>query len=307
MSGLLDLAEIKTIVGHIQPDADVWLAIWLVKRFHPGAKEAELVFVRSGTILPESENDPAVIHVDTGLGPYDHHGKNLGRTCSAALVAAALGRADDQGLTPFIEMVTMADNAEPLPATSVFFLLKGCPDLCRAKDNAVDWRQVEAKVFEIFDIIYGQETKRVEFRAALNREIGWKRLPNGLKLAILFRVPRFKEAAFEAGADVVVWTQPLSMGYYVGVQSHGVNLGPMAAKLREAEFRRRGIKVFIGELYYSGQAGPMDNWFLHDSNNLVLCGSRTHPLAPEARTILTEAEIEKIVCQVLTARSPSRN
>jgi hypothetical protein len=68
----------KTIVTHVGPDCDAITSIWLVKTFFPGWEEAVLAFVPAGNTLggkPPDEN-PEIMHVDTGFGKYDHHQTN---------------------------------------------------------------------------------------------------------------------------------------------------------------------------------------------------------------------------------------
>ena len=77
----------KTIVTHIGPDLDAIASIWLVKSYFPGWNEAELAFVPAGTTLGKlpPDDNPDVIHVDTGFGKYDHH-QSDSDTCAALLV-----------------------------------------------------------------------------------------------------------------------------------------------------------------------------------------------------------------------------
>ena len=65
----------KTIVTHMSPDLDAVTAIWLVKRFMPEWEEATHAFVQAGETLEgkDPDEDPNIIHVDTGLGRFDHH------------------------------------------------------------------------------------------------------------------------------------------------------------------------------------------------------------------------------------------
>lgn len=82
----------KIIVTHASPDVDAITSIWLIKRFLPGWESAEVRFVPAGERLKNSEfirqladqnselkdpiekiGDDEVVHVDTGLGPLDHH------------------------------------------------------------------------------------------------------------------------------------------------------------------------------------------------------------------------------------------
>ncbi len=77
----------KIIVSHISPDIDSITSIWLIKKFLPGWAKAELKFVNAGKTLdnkPPDEN-PNIIHVDTGLGQFDHH-QTSEFTCAAKKV-----------------------------------------------------------------------------------------------------------------------------------------------------------------------------------------------------------------------------
>jgi hypothetical protein len=81
------LLLMKIIVTHTSPDWDAIGSVWLLKRYLPGWAEASVEFVpagqrRVGSVLAtdsgvgdpiEKVGEDEVIHVDTGLGPLDHH------------------------------------------------------------------------------------------------------------------------------------------------------------------------------------------------------------------------------------------
>ena len=50
----------KKIVTHFAPDLDAITSVWLVKRFMPGWKKAEVVFVPAGETLDDQpvDSDP---------------------------------------------------------------------------------------------------------------------------------------------------------------------------------------------------------------------------------------------------------
>ena len=96
----------KIIVTHSSPDLDAATSVWLLKRFLQEWSDAEVRFVPAGTRLAErgkgkgernlnaspltvnpieqiGENE--VIHVDTGLGPLDHHQTFSDKVCGASL------------------------------------------------------------------------------------------------------------------------------------------------------------------------------------------------------------------------------
>lgn len=65
----------KTLVTHISVDQDAVASAWLAKRYMPEFADAEIKFVSAGKTLDDKkpDEDPDIIHVDTGLGQFDHH------------------------------------------------------------------------------------------------------------------------------------------------------------------------------------------------------------------------------------------
>lgn len=78
----------KTIVTHINPDLDAITSVWLLKRFDPDFKNAEVKFVPAGKTYQNQpvDSDPDIVHVDTGLGKLDHHQTADPNRCAAKLV-----------------------------------------------------------------------------------------------------------------------------------------------------------------------------------------------------------------------------
>lgn len=87
----------KIIVAHNAPDLDAVTSVWLLKRFLPGWEKADLEFVPAGSRIEGSLPGPEVkdavenikgnevIHVDTGMGPLDHHQTSSDKVCGASL------------------------------------------------------------------------------------------------------------------------------------------------------------------------------------------------------------------------------
>lgn len=86
----------KIIVTHSSPDLDAVTSVWLIKSFLQGWEDAEVRFVPAGSRLESSRADKLkdpiekigeneVIHVDTGLGPLDHHQTFSDKVCGASL------------------------------------------------------------------------------------------------------------------------------------------------------------------------------------------------------------------------------
>lgn len=77
----------KTIVTHLAPDLDAIASVWLVKNFMPGWENVEIITIPAGTTYQNKpvDSDKNIVHVDTGLGKFDHHQINS-NTCAARLV-----------------------------------------------------------------------------------------------------------------------------------------------------------------------------------------------------------------------------
>lgn len=85
----------KIIVTHTSPDWDAIGSVWLIKTYLAGWQDAAIEFVPAGTRrkdsqkLEDSDNpiekigEDEVIHVDTGLGPLDHHQTPDQKVCGA--------------------------------------------------------------------------------------------------------------------------------------------------------------------------------------------------------------------------------
>lgn len=65
----------KIIVMHMSVDLDATTSAWLLKRYLPGCADATYQFVPAGKTLEGKpvDSDPNVLHVDTGMGLFDHH------------------------------------------------------------------------------------------------------------------------------------------------------------------------------------------------------------------------------------------
>jgi hypothetical protein len=292
-----DGPEIKTFVGHRSPDDDVWLNFFIAKKFIEKAANAEFVLVNAGQTYGES-GDPSIIHFDTGRGEYDQHEKGLRRTCSAAILAEKLGVSKDPGLISLLELVTKVDNVEVLDMMNIHYIIEGYPRIFKTPQGP-DWKMVQQRVFELFEIIYCQETGRSKSHENLKKFGETIILRNGIKLTNIFWHPECREAAFKTGADVVVWTRSKGKkGFYTGIQVNRepkVYLDNVAESLRFQENKIRGI---IGK--YLKAVGKNSCWYLHDSRRLILNGSRTCNLSEGEYTKMAPRYISGLIAGTLS-------
>lgn len=107
----------KLIVTHLSPDLDAIASVWLIHRYMRGWKDADVAFVSSGRTLhdmsPDKNKD--IIHVDTGLGKFDHHQTDE-FTCATRLMYEWLKEkkyikdADDEALERMVDVITRYDH-----------------------------------------------------------------------------------------------------------------------------------------------------------------------------------------------------
>jgi hypothetical protein len=291
---------IHTIVTHENLDTDALVCIYMILKGVPLSRGAKLRLVRAGESL--AADDPGIIHVDTGQGEFDQHGKGLQRSCSAALVYEGLGL--DPSFLPLVEMAARADNVEEIAKSDLHYQIIGWKyDNYNSQLGGVNWKEVMSLAFSAFDIIVRQEKVRIESGKLLAEKGRWTTLENGIKVCHLGNYPRCREAAFEAGADFVTWTQFKRAGRYnAGVQRHRkcrIGLASTVASLRKAELTLRGLPI-PKRLDYLHSGNGIE-WFLHDSLALILCGSKTKALTGEEFTKLPKEVFEKIVETSLSA------
>jgi len=120
--------EKKLIVTHHSPDLDAIGSVWLLHRFDfQHYADAQTAFVDPGSTLNPSEAERLgfqmhqVIHVDTGLGEFDHHQPERGHDhiCATSLVFDYAARLhpelkNDQALNFLVEYITETDHFEEL-------------------------------------------------------------------------------------------------------------------------------------------------------------------------------------------------
>jgi hypothetical protein len=84
----------KIIVTHTSPDLDAITSVWLIKTFLPNWQDAKVEFVQAGDRIHdrsktidviENIDGNEMIHVDTGLGPLDHHQLPTEKECASTL------------------------------------------------------------------------------------------------------------------------------------------------------------------------------------------------------------------------------
>ncbi len=253
------------IVGHLAPDLDCLVAIWILVRFGDAA-EAEFAFVPAGRTVDNLpvDSDPAIIHVDTGGGRFDHHHVADASLCAAELVRRAVVP-QDEALQRMVEQVISIDNAEAaVGRQTVFFnitdLIAGYNALYPNRPH-----HVAQAMLPNLDAWYEHEQRTLRLERAFTRRLEFK-TRWGLGIAMASDDGGSSRLAYGRGAVLYAYRDRRG---YMGIAA------------------QRRSSVDLEPIYHDLQLvdGEAD-WYLHPSHRLLLCGTaKAPPRVPSALSL----------------------
>lgn len=257
----------KIIVTHYSPDFDALAACWLIKRYFPGWSKASIKFVPAGETLEDAsvDSNSSVIHVDTGLGKFDHHQNNR-NTSATKLVFEYLreknlvNKKEILPLERMIEIVTMIDHFNevflPEPTSDIYDF-----NLHQLIDGLKNIVQNDIKTCEMTFPL---------FDAAL---IGFKnkvRAEDEIKRGFIFESKWGKSLAMENRVEESIKLAQ-KRGYYLVIRRNPEN-GMIRIKARP------DTKNGLDELYLKlKNSDSKATWYLHPSKRILLNGSMKNP------------------------------
>lgn len=258
----------KTIVAHISTDLDAVASAWLVFRFLPGWKDASFKFVPAGKTLNDRlpDEDPDIIHVDTGLGRFDHHQIASDKLSATKRVFDHLvkqkhiNKKDEESLSRIVDFVTFIDHFGEVrfhdPASdvydfSLYRLIEGLK-LTGKKDE-----EVMRHTFETLDGVLELFKKKVN----AEREI---------KSGFIFESRWGKALGLETQNDETI-KMALKQGYRVVVKRNPKTHFIRIKTLPEKDIDLTPISEEILKL------DPKASWFLHAGKHMLLNGSSKSP------------------------------
>lgn len=294
----------KIIVTHAAPDWDAISSVWLLKTYLAGWQEAAVKFVPAGQRLPKSLGHNAddatnpieimgedeVIHVDTGLGPLDHHQTSDQKVCAATRTwdyvqehwkkAGTEMKAENvEAIDRVVNFVLSNDHfrevfwADPMADHHEFTLIGLLDGLKLAKPDQDDYY-----------VVFGMECLNAMVHTFESRIWAEKEIAdNGLH----FPIRAGKAIAFETLNDNVIKLAQ-KMGYLLVVRKDP-RKGYVRIKVRPASSKEDDLDLTLAYEKLS-KIDPEATWFLHVSKKMLLNGTPKNP-----KMIPTRLSLQQIV------------
>lgn len=274
---------VKTLVTHISPDLDAITSMWLIVRNLHGWEHPQFYFVPAGTTLNNAhpDDDIDIIHVDTGLGKFDHHQLKK-RTSAARRVLdyvkenGHIRKANLEPLERLVDVVTIYDNfgeanfADPTSDIYNFSLneiISGLKVVLEDDHEAVEhtFIMLDALLLSIKNKIGAEE----EMKKGITLQTRW-----GKSLIVETRNDEVLKQALKSGFTFVARKDP-ERGF-IRIKT-----------LPDPQYD-------LTDLYESIlKADKKGSWFLHSSKNMLLNGSSKKD--ESTPTSLTSARLIEIV------------
>jgi len=258
----------KIIVTHVSCDLDGITCIWLIRKYLPGWQKAEIIFVPAGTTLNNrpADEDPNILHVDTGMGKFDHHQIKDRHLSAAKRVLQHLEKEklikdkEVEAIRRIVEYVANIDNFGevffPEPTLDIYdFMLHQIIEGLRATRGddsercslGIELLEAELQIFKNKLKAEEEIKKGLVFKSKYGNSLGMEtRNEEAIKLALksgyLLVVRKDPERGF-----VRIKTLP----------DDKIDLTPVYKSVKKAD--------------------PGADWFLHVSKNMLLNGSAKNP------------------------------
>jgi hypothetical protein len=254
----------KTIVTHLSVDLDAISSAWLVRRYMPGWEDAQLKFVSAGETLNgmKPDSDPDIIHVDTGLGMFDHHQKRDVHMSAAKKVFNHLSEKgylkehEEEALARMADLIADIDNFQevyyPQPDADIydFAIHQIIAGLRPIIEEDADRCELMFKILDAtLNVFKNKVRAEKELKEAFTFQSKW-----GKTLAIESKNEETIKLAQKRGYEMVIRKDP-KLGFLriKTIPDEKLDLTPVYEELKKQD--------------------PKADWFLHISKNMLLNGS----------------------------------
>ena len=254
----------KTIVTHISVDLDAVSSAWLIKRNMPGWEDAELKFVNAGETLngKKPDENEEIIHVDTGLGKFDHHQIRDFNLSAAKIVFNYLDKReylkdyDREALSRMTDLIAKIDNFQeihfPNPDADIydFAIHQVITGLRPVTQDDNERCEIMFKILDgTLQVFKNKVRAEKEIKDAFTFNSKF-----GKSFAIESSNEETVKLAQKQGFEMVIRKDPrLGFVRIKTIPSDKFDLTPVYEKVKELD--------------------PKADWFLHISKNMLLNGS----------------------------------
>ena len=258
----------KTIVTHFSPDIDAITSCWLIKRYFSGWDKAKIEFVSAGSTLDKQppDSNPDIIHVDTGMGRFDHHQVNE-YTSASLLVFNYIVKKNlvkDRSLLALKRMIAQVNDFDhfsessfPDPTSDHYeFMLHKIIE-AGLKNKLKDDFLITETIFNLLDVVFNIFFKKVlaeeEIKNGIVFESRW-----GKCLAISGKNEEVVKLGLKSGFNLVVKKDP-DQGY---------------VRIKTQPKKEFDLEPVYKKIIKKDKTGT---WFLHISHNMLLNSSAKNP------------------------------
>jgi len=269
----------QLIITHHAPDLDAITSTWLLKKFDSKKyADAKISFVNPGeTISLDKARELGfelhnVVHVDTGLGRFDHHQPERGNKRVTAtslvhdyLVAQTPSLEDNDVLDILVEFVTQIDHFEEIywPEAESYRYAFMIHDLIRGIEftNPHDDDSQMQFGFQCLDSAYASLTQQVKAREIITQK--------GERFEFKYQGKEIKALALSTRNDDTLKIAQ-KQGFELVVRKDDKK-GHIRIKVRPDS------KITLEKLHQVIiDKDPQATWFYHQSGKMLINGSRKH-------------------------------
>lgn len=269
----------KTLVTHIFPDLDAVTSLWLFDRYDDDFTKANFEFVPAGSTFEGKvvDSDPDIVHVDTGLGRFDHHHTDE-RTCAAKLVfeylldSKKIKSKDIPALERLTDLVIQIDQFEdffwPEAANDRYDLgLNSLLDYLKLSGSLND-KELVYQGFSLLDALLAGLKFKVKAEEEIKEGIEFESYL-GRSLAVETRVSAINKLAQKLGFALVLRKEP------------GTGFVSLKSQPKKELDLTRAYKALV-------KADQFADWYFHPSKHIILNGSRHNRNVKASRLSLKE-------------------
>ncbi len=252
----------KNLVTHLRPHLDDVCALWLLRRYLPEAKDAEIGFVATNERGGDVHDSADTVHIGVGRGMFDEHKGDVGE-CATTLVFKHIASRveippqERRALQKIADWVLLQDtgklNAAPQHEFSVPVILEGEYDRTRDNGAVVDFG------FAILDaLLIGQRNvvkieddwqKRVEFVSRFGKAVAIESKTRGMDAH-----------AYALGIPLVVIADDTGYRTIRADALSDIDLTPVYETIKTLD--------------------PRGRWYFHHSKKMLICGGEHAPGSP---------------------------